>query len=195
MYGICAAHHMYARLSVLYTTAPYALQVRLADEMRATVSSSSGTINDAFVYTTHAWLLSLFFDCPPGIGLECPDEAAVAELDAAIRRGDVTWHAGPFNAQVTNFRESVRLKHNPPFTSFSHNVSLQTHFVCSSAWPLFVQQHPLCTQLLLAYSSPSCHTVSSLAHLYHSVCVITSVHTLLASEGQTLACLRPIKSL
>ncbi|MEW5303240.1 MAG: hypothetical protein WDW36_005948 [Sanguina aurantia] len=74
--------------------------VRLATEMRATVDRSSGTITDTFVYTTHAWLLSLFFDCPPGIGLECPDDAAVAELDAAIRHGDVTWHAGPFNSQA-----------------------------------------------------------------------------------------------
>lgn len=78
----------------------FSMKVRLANEMRATVDRSSGTITDTFVYTTHAWLLSLFFDCPSGIGLECPDDAAVAELDAAIRQGDVTWHAGPFNSQV-----------------------------------------------------------------------------------------------
>lgn len=144
MYGICAAHHMYASLSILCTTAPDALQVRLADEMRATVSSSSGTINDAFVYTTHAWLLSLFFDCPTGIGLECPDEAAVAVLDAAIRRGDVTWHAGPFNAQV-RFSERVygwtitrNLHHCPTMRHFKRTLCVVTF------WSLFVQKHPLC---------------------------------------------------
>ena len=34
-------------------------------------------------FTTQAWLLSLFFDCPTGLGIHCPTEVVVrAESDA-----------------------------------------------------------------------------------------------------------------
>lgn len=47
-----------------------------------------------------SWVLSLFFDCPAHIGLRCPNATTVAEVDAAVRRGDLVWHAMPHNAQV-----------------------------------------------------------------------------------------------
>jgi hypothetical protein len=47
------------------------------------------------VYTTQSFLVSLYFDCPPGMGLRCPGAGERAALEAAIRRGDITWHAHP----------------------------------------------------------------------------------------------------
>ncbi|KAI8471932.1 MAG: hypothetical protein J3K34DRAFT_520136 [Monoraphidium minutum] len=52
-----------------------------------------------YVYTTHAWLLDMFLHCPPGLGVACPDAFTRRLVDAAIRQGDITWHAHPHNAQ------------------------------------------------------------------------------------------------
>ena len=30
--------------------------------------------------------------------LQCPDATKLAELEAAVKRSDITWHAFPFNA-------------------------------------------------------------------------------------------------
>ena len=51
-------------------------------------------------WLTHSYLISLFLDCPRGMGLACPSEAAKAELVAAVRAGHITWHALPFNAEL-----------------------------------------------------------------------------------------------
>ncbi len=59
---------------------------------------SSGT-EDRFIWTTQAHLLSLFLDCPRGMGMSCPNAQDKADVRAAIHRGDITWHAMPFNLQ------------------------------------------------------------------------------------------------
>ncbi len=52
-----------------------------------------------YVYTTHAYLVSLFLECPPGLGLHCPSAEARAAFVEGVARGDIVWHAFPFNAQ------------------------------------------------------------------------------------------------
>eukprot|EP01047_Picozoa_sp_COSAG01_P005439 COSAG01_NODE_185_length_22691_cov_53.142478_24_plen_206_part_00 len=76
-----------------------------------------------FKYTSHAWLLDLFFDCPRQLGLNCsaasgaaegrlgttpddhpacvvcPSAAEVALVEKAIADDVITWHAYPFNAE------------------------------------------------------------------------------------------------
>lgn len=56
---------------------------------------------------TQSWLLSLFFDCPQNMDLVCPSPDTVARMERAIRRGQVTWHAMPFNAQVELFDKQL----------------------------------------------------------------------------------------
>jgi hypothetical protein len=61
-------------------------------------------LNDSFVYTTHPWLLSFYFDCPPGmvlsgVELKCPSEEEKEAVTKAIRTGVITWHAGAMNMQ------------------------------------------------------------------------------------------------
>ena len=57
-------------------------------------------------YTDHklnfmfqSWVLDLFFDCPPNLGVNCPSATAQAAVKDAIDHGHITWHAFPFNAQ------------------------------------------------------------------------------------------------
>lgn len=68
--------------------------------------------DDSFVYTTHPWLLSMFFDCPQnlvlaGIQLICPSKDELALVERAIRIGDITWHAGAMNMQYEWMDERV----------------------------------------------------------------------------------------
>ena len=49
---------------------------------------------------THTYLVTLFLDCPSGLGLHCPDADAVATFKSAVAAGDITWHAFPYNAQL-----------------------------------------------------------------------------------------------
>ena len=55
--------------------------------------------DERLVFTTHSYLVSLYLDCPPNMGLHCPSEHARKNFTDAIMRGDITWHAFPFNAQ------------------------------------------------------------------------------------------------
>lgn len=72
--------------------------VALADAMRARGGP------EAFVYTSHSWLLDMYLHCPAnftlaGVTLDCPSTADVASMRAAVSRGDVTFHSAPFNVQ------------------------------------------------------------------------------------------------
>lgn len=51
------------------------------------------------VFTTHSYLVSLYLDCPPNMGLHCPSEEAKDNFKEAVNRGDITWHAFPFNSE------------------------------------------------------------------------------------------------
>ena len=58
-----------------------------------------------FIYTTHSWLLHLYLNCPKNfvlnnITLYCPTPEEVQAMETALKRGYITWHAGPMNMQV-----------------------------------------------------------------------------------------------
>ena len=55
---------------------------------------------DSYTWMTHSWLLSLYFDCPPNMMLHCPTDEAKVNVTAAIKRGDISWHAFPFNSEM-----------------------------------------------------------------------------------------------
>eukprot|EP00045_Choanoeca_perplexa_P009466 m.91447 g.91447 ORF g.91447 m.91447 type:complete len:1043 (-) comp14907_c0_seq2:53-3181(-) len=86
---------------------------QLAQDMRAL----EGT--DRFIYITHTWLLSFFYNCPCSDTnsttcmalslnhsyappLKCPTPAEMDNLTAAIKRGDISWHGEPFNFEAEN---------------------------------------------------------------------------------------------
>lgn len=75
--------------------------IALSNAMRAL----GGT--DRFIYTTHPWLVNMYLNCPKhltlaDVPLVCPNASDVAAFNASVARGDITWHAGPFNLQPEN---------------------------------------------------------------------------------------------
>jgi len=73
-----------------------------------------------FKFTTHAWLLDMFFDCPHRFGTNCsfapdsfsstpdynigcilcPNATLINQVQHAIDNDIITWHAFPFNAEA-----------------------------------------------------------------------------------------------
>jgi hypothetical protein len=74
--------------------------IKLANEARAVEGPK-------FVYQVHPWVIAMYMDCvgytvqddcPLNPGrLKCPRAAALGEFEAAVHRGDIVWHASPFN--------------------------------------------------------------------------------------------------
>lgn len=61
---------------------------------------------ERLIYTTHGWLAHLYMHCPEnftlsGITLVCPSAQDQAAFAAAAQRGDIVWHAGAFNTEVS----------------------------------------------------------------------------------------------
>ena len=56
--------------------------------------------SNSWSFEMQSYLVSLFLDCPAGMGLHCPNATAVRAVEDAIRDGTITWHAFPHNAQV-----------------------------------------------------------------------------------------------
>ncbi|XP_062498804.1 uncharacterized protein LOC134176140 [Corticium candelabrum] len=72
---------------------------------------------ERLVFLTHPYLISLYTDCPPGMGIHCPSKDNVSVFEDAIRRGDIVWHAMPFNSQlevldVSLLDFSIKLTHS-----------------------------------------------------------------------------------
>jgi len=51
-------------------------------------------------FMLQSYYVSLYLDCPPNLGLVCPNSTAVSEFKAAAARGDIHWHAFPHNAEL-----------------------------------------------------------------------------------------------
>jgi len=47
----------------------------------------------------HSWVIDMYFNCPPGMGLHCPSEKSKATITTAVAKGDITWQAFPHNAE------------------------------------------------------------------------------------------------
>ena len=58
-----------------------------------------------FIYTTHPWLLALYFNCPANftlsdIELYCPNSEELHMMKEALKQGFIACHAGPMNMQI-----------------------------------------------------------------------------------------------
>ena len=56
---------------------------------------------------TQSYLISLFLDCPSGMGLHCPNATALAHFHEAVANEWITWHAFPFNAELGTMDASL----------------------------------------------------------------------------------------
>jgi hypothetical protein len=87
-----------------YVHTYYQRAISIAQEMRSYGGS------DRYLYGTHPMLMDLLLNCPPhmdlannlSVPLQCPADSEVAEFKAAVGRGDIFWHAAPFNLQAEN---------------------------------------------------------------------------------------------
>ncbi len=68
---------------------------RLGDQLRA------ANITKNLAWMTQAWLISLYLDCPPNLGLACPPASNLTIFKRAVAQGDITWHAFPHNSQMS----------------------------------------------------------------------------------------------
>lgn len=63
-------------------------------------------------FLTHSYLISLYLDCPQYLDIDCPSQRDVKAFEQAIQRGDIIWHAFPFNGQAEAF-------YDPGFFSYA----------------------------------------------------------------------------
>jgi len=73
-------------------------------ELRHAESSKPGA--GPLKWMTFSWLVSLYFDCPIGYGLHCPNETAKKIVADAIEAQDIVWAAFPHNAELATVDES-----------------------------------------------------------------------------------------
>jgi hypothetical protein len=55
--------------------------------------------DERFIYTTHAFLVSMYLDCPVHSGIYCPTVQEIADFKEAASNGEIRWHAFPFNSE------------------------------------------------------------------------------------------------
>ena len=67
--------------------------LRSAQELRDMAANGTNPNNVTLTWTTHAWLVSLYMDCPPNMGFYCPTAQEREAVLAGIQRRDITWHA------------------------------------------------------------------------------------------------------
>jgi hypothetical protein len=72
--------------------------------LRATPGAFS---DDKLSFMFQSWVISMFFDCPTGLGLHCPNATAVSSVRDAVEIGDIVWHAFPHNAQLEVMGETM----------------------------------------------------------------------------------------
>ena len=64
-------------------------------------AGGGGAARGGLAWMTQPWLVSLFLECPPGLGFACPNATERAGFRAAVDAGDITWHAFAHNAQLS----------------------------------------------------------------------------------------------
>ena len=66
------------------------------------------------VFTTHAYVVSLFLDCPARPGLRCPGPAAVSSVEQALRDGVIVLHVSHDLACMLGRCQHPRMIMRPP---------------------------------------------------------------------------------
>ena len=75
--------------------------ISIANELRAQGGE------ERLVFTTHPYLVYLYINCIPQLGLACPDATQLDAFYKAVEIGDIVWHAFPFNSQMEYYDASM----------------------------------------------------------------------------------------
>eukprot|EP01028_Stygiella_incarcerata_P006800 TRINITY_DN276_c0_g2_i6.p2 TRINITY_DN276_c0_g2~~TRINITY_DN276_c0_g2_i6.p2 ORF type:complete len:816 (+),score=194.97 TRINITY_DN276_c0_g2_i6:533-2980(+) len=78
----------------LYFDKYFPLAVKVSEDIRKLPG------NERFVYTTHSWLVSLYLHCPPNGIFHCPTQEQRESFIQTVQKGDIVWHAFPFNGEA-----------------------------------------------------------------------------------------------
>ena len=93
----------YASLTADVVNLYFDIYFQRAADVGAQLRSSKYSGNPgagALKWMTFSWLISLFFDCPPNMGLHCPTKGQVTNISNAIANHDIVWPAFPHNAEL-----------------------------------------------------------------------------------------------
>ncbi|ETO12693.1 hypothetical protein RFI_24683, partial [Reticulomyxa filosa] len=63
--------------------------------------------NITYSWTTHSYLASLYLDCPPNMGLHCPNETERQAFESSVSESYIVFHGFPFNSQIEFYDESM----------------------------------------------------------------------------------------
>jgi hypothetical protein len=73
-------------------------------QVAKTAAEIRATSEYDYKWMTQAWLVSAYRHCKDtNIGLNCPNATALKHFEESVRRGEITWHAFPFNAEPELF--------------------------------------------------------------------------------------------
>eukprot|EP00117_Sycon_ciliatum_P028500 scpid54371/ scgid0629/ len=100
----------------------YAASMHTSEDLRQLAGK------ERLVFLTHTYLVSLYMDCPPAMGIHCPTSAQKQTFMEAVKRGDIVWHAMPFNSElelldVSMVAFSLQLTHDLD-TAFGRNKTI-----------------------------------------------------------------------
>lgn len=87
--------------------------------------------NISWTFMEHAWILSLFMQCPPNIGLHCPSQTSKDQIIKSVNEQQITWYAFPFNSELelygpsmTEFGAYLSMKQLPSLFTSAHIPSV-----------------------------------------------------------------------
>ena len=84
---------------------PYAAYI--GNAMRDPKAGATLYANKKINFMFQSWIVSMYLNCPPDLGLHCPSASAVAAFEGAVAAGDITWHAFPHNAELAVMDQSL----------------------------------------------------------------------------------------
>ena len=93
----------YANLTVDIVNVYFDTYFQRAADVGAQLRSSehTGKVGSGpLKWMTFSWLISLFFDCPPGMDIHCPTKDQMTNISNAIAAHDIVWPAMPHNAEL-----------------------------------------------------------------------------------------------
>ena len=65
--------------------------VAVGQQLRAAPGAGSRGSPDKLNFMFQSWVVSMYLDCPTGMGLHCPNSTHVAAFESAVKTGDITW--------------------------------------------------------------------------------------------------------
>eukprot|EP01084_Bolivina_argentea_P044393 81692_1 len=63
--------------------------------------------NISFKFMEHAWIISLYMNCPPHASLHCPSDTQRQTFINLVNKKVITWYAFPFNSEGELYDRSM----------------------------------------------------------------------------------------